>query len=121
MSFSPFNKPFEELTIDDLDSLKQNHVSEGWFIEYKSDFARNANRRIDGAKLVRTIAAFSNTRGGWMIIGVKTKGNLPDSFDGIDVSSEGNLEDTVSRIIAANTSPVPFFHLKSINVAEGKV
>ena len=38
MKYNPFNKPLDELTADDLNVLINNEVTEGYWIEYKSEF-----------------------------------------------------------------------------------
>lgn len=39
--YNPFNKNISEIEYSDLKKLKDNDVSEGWFIEYKESFPKN--------------------------------------------------------------------------------
>lgn len=64
-SYNPFSKPLNSvLEIDDLEELINNSVSEGYYIEYKSEFVSNK-------KIERSIASFANTYGGWYFIGIE--------------------------------------------------
>lgn len=36
--YNPFNKVISEIKYEDLKSLIENNISEGWFIEYKRSF-----------------------------------------------------------------------------------
>ena len=38
MTYTPFEKSLEELTASDLESLIKNEITEGYWIEYKSEF-----------------------------------------------------------------------------------
>ncbi|MCU1240468.1 MAG: putative transcriptional regulator [Candidatus Acidoferrum typicum] len=56
-----FSIPIEEITFDDVNSFCQARPREGLVLDYKLDFPR----RLD-----KTIAAFANTYGGHVLIGV---------------------------------------------------
>ncbi|KAF5416286.1 MAG: hypothetical protein C5S38_02940 [Candidatus Methanophagaceae archaeon] len=40
-TFNPFEKEIRELKFSDIESLRENNISEGAYIEYKSDFPSN--------------------------------------------------------------------------------
>ena len=67
MSFNPFNKNFNQLKYDDLSTLIENEVSEGWTLEYKSKILKSKD-------IAKSIASFANSEGGWYIVGVEEKG-----------------------------------------------
>lgn len=115
MNYSPFDTPFEQLTETDLDVLIEKQISEGWYVEFKSDFPRRSGT-VDSNKIAKTIAAFANTQGGYYIVGISCTGNLASEVTGIENPAAGNIEDQVSRIISSNITPVPFFQIKLIKL-----
>lgn len=62
--FNPFGKEISKLEASDLAILRE--VYEGWFIDYKQDI-------IPAKDLAKHIAAFANSNGGWLFIGIKEK------------------------------------------------
>jgi hypothetical protein len=62
--FNPFNKEISKLEASDLVILRE--VYEGWFVDYKQDI-------IPAKDLAKQIAAFANSNGGWLFIGIKEK------------------------------------------------
>lgn len=59
------NKGFYEVNADDLYRLKDDEVSESYFIEYK--------RQWEPFKVARSIASFANTEGGTVIVGIEDR------------------------------------------------
>jgi hypothetical protein len=75
-----FEKPIgEKLDINDLQSLIDRKVAEGFYVEYKSDFVKSN-------KIARSIASFANTYGGWYFIGIKeaNRENIAEEICGFD-------------------------------------
>ncbi len=62
--FNPFNKEISKLEASDLAILQE--VYEGWFVDYKQDI-------IPAKDLAKQIAAFANSNGGWLFLGIKEK------------------------------------------------
>ncbi len=91
------NQPIGELSFDDIVTFcKERHV-EGAQIDYKKEFPEKG--------LAKHFAAFSNTRGGLIIVGVEedAKG-LPVKWEGI--KNESKLIDRVHQN-ASNVDPIP--------------
>ena len=63
MSFNPFNKNIHELEYDDLNTLIDNEVSEGWTLEYIQEIVKSKD-------IAKSIASFANSEGGWYIVGM---------------------------------------------------
>jgi hypothetical protein len=61
--FNPFGKEISKLEASDLAILRE--VYEGWFVEYK--------QKIETKDLAKQIAAFANSNGGLLFIGIKEK------------------------------------------------
>ena len=74
-SYSPFGgRVLSDVAAKDLATLKD--VSEGWFIEYKSQI-------IPARSLAKSLASFANHYGGWLFLGIQedpstfTAGSFP--------------------------------------------
>lgn len=103
-----FGKPSQELRYEDLEEhLLGAETPEGYFIEYKESVPPSGGDKAD--KIAKTIAAFANTHGGWLFVGIRADktANKPVSIPGIDVA-DGLLEGITSRI-AAHVAPIPIF------------
>lgn len=59
--FSPFDVPLAKVGPAELERLRE--VAEGWYIEYKSE-------AIPVKALAKSLSAFANQYGGWLILGV---------------------------------------------------
>jgi hypothetical protein len=114
MAFTPFDKPIDDLTAPDLDVLLARRIAEGYFVEFKSDFPE---RR----KLAHSIAAFANTYGGWLFIGVVTDDhNTANGIPGFDLDSTLDPISTTRDVIRSYIDPVPLFHSKLVVLPTGK-
>ena len=99
--YSPFQKPIVDLQANDLVSLRG--VEESWYVEYK-------RQMIEPRKLAKALAAFANTYGGWLFIGVEEPG-ADNSTECPGILAE-EVEGAVHRLrntAAANVNPIPFF------------
>lgn len=92
-----FKKPLSEVNFSDIQKLKDDGFDESEILDYK-------DMRIDDNNVVKEVAAFSNTRGGFLIYGIKETGNggHPDSINGID--DIYNLE-KLEQLIIGNIRP----------------
>ena len=68
MRFTAFDKEFDELSAEDLESLRE--VREGWYVEYKSQLPSTRD-------LAKSLSSFANQYGGWLFLGVD---ETPDSL-----------------------------------------
>ena len=68
MRFTPFDKAHDELSAEDLESLRE--VREGWYVEYKSQLPSTRD-------LAKSLSSFANQYGGWLFLGVD---ETPDSL-----------------------------------------
>jgi hypothetical protein len=111
MKFNPFEKDFEEIDLRDLDKLIDQEVSEGWYVEFKEDFP-------SAKKIGRSVAAFANSDGGWLIIGIKSnkQTNKAEVIAGINLSDNDNPVDRIRDIIKNHVIPIPYFKSKLIKL-----
>lgn len=107
-SYYPFKNDLENVDESDLILLK--NVSEGWYIEYKSqglkipDFAKH-------------LAAFANQYGGWLIIGISESndGNrTAEDFKGIPNSEIDRVSRDIREASAAHISPEVLYEEKIV-------
>lgn len=104
--YSPFVKATADLEPPDLAALRI--VSEGWYVEYKSEL-------VNTRALAKGISAFANTYGGWLFIGVRERDKnnpVAGSFPGVPAT---DLESAVNRLRQAaseHLNPAPRFETK---------
>lgn len=106
--YSPFEKGFEEITIEDLEVLRE--VNEGWYIEYKQAVPKST-------AIAKSISAFANSYGGWIFYGIKElskENSVAGEFLGIEASE---LDAALQRIrqAVANISPACHFETRTLN------
>lgn len=102
--FNPFPKTIgEQLTEADLLQLIASKVSEGLYIEYKSDFP-NGNMKI-----ANSIASFANSHGGWYIVGIEASkpDNLPVNLLGVDLAKYPDPISKVRDVLKTHIDPLP--------------
>ncbi len=81
---------------------------------YRLDFKQEWS---DGA--LKTVAAFANTFGGVLIIGVSEKDGRPDCLVGIE--SAGELKTRIASSIASNISPTPSYEVGECTTPEKRL
>ena len=123
MNYNPFDKKdVSALKIEDLKTLLENEISEGWYIEYKRDVPKLKSKKLDNIKIAKSISSFANTKGGWIFWGIDSDDkNKPTSLNGFDISTYRNFEDQISQIINANISPKPYYHFKKIELENNNI
>ena len=106
------NTLIRELTFNDVAAFCAEKHIEGIQIDYKQD--------IPPKGLAKQFAAFSNTRGGIIIVGVEedSKTGVPLKWEGI--TNQGKLIDRVHQY-AANVEPIPDYDVCVTNESSGKV
>ena len=77
LRYTPFDKRYDELSVSDLESLKE--VREGWYVEYKSQLPSTRD-------LAKSLSSFANQYGGWLFLGVDEDADsqTAGSFPGIE-------------------------------------
>lgn len=77
MQTSIFGKPLSEVTMQDVKLFCDKQVREGINLDYKRD--------LTSKSLLKTMAAFANTRGGFILVGVDDQDDKPKlPVQGID-------------------------------------
>lgn len=104
-------KPVSEISFNEVVEFCNEAHGEGVQIDYKKDFPSNG--------FAKHFAAFSNTRGGIIIIGVEE-----DRKSGIPVSWTGVVKDAkqIEKIhqAASNVEPIPSYEVHATDEVDGK-
>ncbi len=107
--YNPFNKNLVDVEGDDLLVLKD--VSEGWYIEYKSQSLKISD-------LAKHLSAFSNQYGGFLFIGIEEEDNkgirTAGNFTGVDSSHIQKICTDIREASSAHTNPEVFYEEKII-------
>lgn len=118
-NYTPFDKDIVDLDEQELQKLVDKSISEGWYIEYKSDLPKKQGK-IESSKIVKSISAFANTKGGWLFYGIESDDkNIATNLCGIDFNQYNNLADQISQIISGNIAPKPIYHFKTVPLQSG--
>ena len=86
-----FDKQLELITEDDLASLVENQVREGYQIEYKQSVLREKKEKQDKVDFLASVTSFANTIGGDLLIGVAATSGVPvalPGWEGVDLDRE---------------------------------
>jgi len=105
MPYNPFDTPIgEALTASDLQMLISRSVSEGYYVEYKSQM-------VAKDKIAKSIASFANTYGGWYFIGIEADKlqNIVTNISGFDLSTCPDPIATVREVVKSHITPIPVF------------
>ncbi len=92
-------KPLNDITLADVERLKDNGIPEGKTIEYKAELP-SENKRFLAA-----VTSFANTTGGDLLIGVAEKGGAPTDICGIEVSDADKLMLKLESTCRDNVEP----------------
>jgi predicted HTH transcriptional regulator len=88
--YNVFDKNFDELSYNDINFLITNKISESDVLEYKFTFPKKNDH------LIKNLYAFANTKGGYLIVGIKEHPEL----EVIGVSKGENTLNKVNQILS---------------------
>jgi predicted HTH transcriptional regulator len=91
-------------------------LDETLFVEHKTDIGKDSAH-----ELVRAVAAFANTIGGWLLIGVTNRKPNGKASRWADSENAPTLVDTVRERLRHEIDPLPAFEAKVIEHREGPV
>jgi hypothetical protein len=105
-----FGKPLGQLTKTDLQRELVGRIQEGMFVEFKRNWPDELSKHF---------AAFANSHGGYLVIGVETDtDNVASALLGIDY--EDGLPDWVMGKVVRHIEPVPIFNTIPVKFEKGK-
>jgi hypothetical protein len=112
-----FDKQLALITEEDLLSLVENQVREGYQIEYKQSVA--FKEKQDKLDFLAGVTSFANTVGGDFLIGVSAVSGVPvavPGWDGIDVDRE---KQRIENLLRDQVEPRVACTVREIRVATG--
>jgi hypothetical protein len=110
MLWRPFpEKGLEDVTFEDLERLIQKQVEESLFLEYKGEWSAH--------QIAKTVAAFANTEGGTLIVGLRTEGRIPVEVLGLDHA--GDLGESLDRLVRGAIAPRPEVRFAQVDSNQG--
>ncbi len=86
-----------------------DRTQEGYLLDFKAAWSDSA---------LRTVAAFANTFGGILFVGVSEKDARADQLIGI-VSQRQELKTSIASSIASNISPTPPYEIRDVAFPDG--
>jgi hypothetical protein len=115
-----FKKPFSKLEYSDLEKLKSDEIPESEILEYKQEYNENEKNNKHKNNLLKQVAAFSNSSGGFLIYGIEETdgGRYPKQILGIDKNI--NLERLEQKIISRNIQPRINVQIQQIDVPDSE-
>lgn len=106
-----FSKPLHDVTMQDVRDFCHRQIREGINLDYKRD--------LSSKSLLKTIAAFANTRGGFIIVGVEDKDDKPQlPVKGIEWKE--SLPLSISSMIVDNMYPYLGVNVHACTPENGK-
>ncbi|PAV11950.1 hypothetical protein ASJ81_08325 [Methanosarcina spelaei] len=110
-----FSKPVSEIDFSDINQLKDDQIEESEILDYKE--------KIDDDNIIlKEVVAFSNSRGGYLVCGVKesgrkgsNRGSYPEAITGIDGSY--NYE-RLEQLIIGNITPRVSVQFKKVPIPD---
>ena len=97
------DKNIDDISIDDLQSLIDDKISEKKYIEYKSNLPRKTHK--DKKDFLADVSSFANASGGYIIYGMEEKEGIATSLKGIEGINQDEGKLRLENIIRNNIDP----------------
>lgn len=111
-------KKLDQITEEDLLSLKENEVLEGKTIEYKREL--NLDIRDDRKEFLADVSSFANAIGGDLIIGITEDNGIPDVIEGLEREILDNLEGKIEGLLRDGTEPRVHVEIQEVPLSNSK-
>ncbi len=112
------NKPIDQITEKDLQSLIDNAVSEHKTIEYKQTLQVSSDS--ERKEFLADVSSFANASGGDLIFGISTEKEIPKALIGLDIPNaeitklDSMLRDGIEpRLPSVYIQPIPLSNSKN--------
>jgi hypothetical protein len=113
------NKPLEEITEADLQSLKDQSVPEDQSLDYKKGLFLKADPPKDEFRA--DVTAFANGIGGHLVIGMDEDKGIPTELCGMEITDQDAFTRQIDEVLQNKiTPPVPGYKIRYVPVADGK-
>lgn len=100
---SMFNKPFNEINLEDIRLLQQHQVPEGKMIDFKREIhlVSQENRK----EFAIDVTSLANTIGGYLIFGVSEEEGIISNINGFNFGNQDNLILQIESILRDLVEP----------------
>lgn len=107
------SKELDNITLEDIQDLKDNYVPEGKTIDYKETISISSDS--DRKEFLFDVCSFANASGGDLIFGIKqnVESSCPEEILGIEIPNIDKLKLQIDSMLRDNISP----RLPSVNYA----
>jgi hypothetical protein len=112
-------RPLDEVSDTDIDSLIANQTAENRTTEYKRELPGGADG--DRKEFLADVSSFANTIGGDLIFGVAAVDGIPTSVAGIQATNVDSLVLRLDEMIRAGISPRVEHHTVTIAHPAGQI
>lgn len=114
-----FDKAFDDIQLDDLNSLVVAGISEGPRLEFKRDhYGRNDEARREFAA---DVSALANAQGGYLMIGIDEENGAASNIAGVEVPDPDAFVLGVSDSLrTAFEPPIPGVRVRWIKIDNGR-
>ena len=107
-----FTKSFNDLNENDLIELINNKTIESKFIDYKKEIHSNSDS--EKKEFLADVSSFSNSSGGYLLIGIEEKNGIPSNLSPLNINSDKEIsrleaiikDGIVPRITGINIRPI---------------
>lgn len=109
------SKPLDAITLDDLQGLLENRISEGKTIEYKQALPGGS----DGEKIkfLKAVSSLANTAGGDLLYGVEAQDGIPEALPGLQQPNEDEIKLRLESLLRDGVEPrIPPIHFRFVSV-----
>jgi Putative DNA-binding domain len=104
------------IDLDDSDLDRMLELDETLFVEHKSEIGKDT-----AYGLVKAVASFANTVGGWLLVGVRGGKPLGSQAEWAQSEEGPTLVDVVRDRLRGEIDPLPTFEAKVFHLPEGAV
>lgn len=98
-----FGRPFDEISLADLQGLVENGIPEGRQLEFKRD--RYAGNDAAKKEFAADVSAFANAQGGILLVGVEEKNGIASGIAGVEVSDSDAFVRGISDFVRSSIEP----------------
>jgi hypothetical protein len=106
-----FDKPFDEVTKADIDTLIAEGTPEGRELEFKAELPKSGNPK-DKGEFAKDVSAFANAVGGYIVYGIAERqdaaGNSTGLYDAVGLPGITKADTEITRLeqmILSNIAP----------------
>ena len=110
------DRPLASITADDVESMR--HLGETLFVELKTG---GDDPDSNNYRLAQAVAAFANTLGGWLLLGLDADGQHVTPTPAWIADAGPRLVDAIRDRIRGRLDPLPAFEARTITLPGGPV